>query len=106
MILQRMTKTELDCIGSLVEWQVPLITKKTGISSKLVSDVLLVSTFLLTKERGLTVTPLDDYVHAHCHRFASDLGVSYFDVQQIFTAQVELLVTTVPAKNAGREAVT
>ena len=100
MILQRMTEEELGRIGLLIHWQVPIIADETGISRKLVNEVLLVSTFLLTKEKGKTVMPLDNYIHMHCHRVASDLGVSYFDVQAIFGAQVELLVTATPEKEA------
>ena len=100
MILQRMTEEELGRIAPLIEWQVPIISEETGISRKLVNEVLLVSTFLLTKEKGKTVMPLDNYIHMHCHRVASDLGVSYFDVQVIFGAQVELLVTATPEKEA------
>ena len=100
MILQRMTEEELGRIAPLIQWQVPIIADETGISRKLVNEVLLVSTFLLTKEKGKTVMPLDDYIHMHCQRVASDLGVSYYDVQQAFGAQVELLIAAAPGKEA------
>ena len=100
MILQRMTEEELGRISPLIHWQVPIIADETGISRKQVNEVLLESTYLLTKEKSKTVMPLDNYIHMHCHRVASDLGVSYFDVQAIFGAQVELLVTSTPEKEA------
>ena len=75
MILQRMTEEELGRIGPLIHWQVPIIADETGISRKLVNEVLLASTFLLTKEKGKTVMPLDNYIHMHCHIRKPAVGV-------------------------------
>jgi len=93
MILHKMTDQELVRLTALTGWQIPLVAEQTGLPQSMVADVLLVSTYLLVREQGTTVIPFDQYIHSHCHRVASDLKVSYFDVQLIFGAQVEMLVT-------------
>ena len=93
MILQKMTDQELVRLSALTGWQVSLVAEQTGLPKALVADVLLVSTYLLVREQGTTIIPLDQYINYHCHRVASDLKASYFDIQQIFGAQVEMLVT-------------
>jgi len=93
MILHKMTDQELARLTALTGWQIPLVAEQTGLPQSMVADVLLVSTYLLVREQGTTVIPFDQYIHFHCHRVASILKVSYFDVQLIFGAQVEMLVT-------------
>lgn len=93
MILHKMTDQELVRLTALTGWQIPLVAEQTGLPQSMVADVLLVSTYLLVREQGTTVIPFDQYIHFHCHRVASILKVSYFDVQLIFGAQVEMLVT-------------
>ena len=68
-------------------------------------DMLLCGTYSYELSDNWVGGVSGKFIYSHYGEFTScamavDLGVSYFDVQAIFGAQVELLVTATPEKEA------
>ena len=59
MILERMSEEELERLSRLIEPQVPKIENRTGLSRKFVREVLIVSAFLLAREKEKQPMSLD-----------------------------------------------
>ena len=98
MILERMSEEELERLSRLIEPQVPKIENRTGLSRKFVREVLIVSAFLLAREKEKQPMSLDQYIARHCRRISSDLGVNLYDVRDVVDSWVIELVNSQTGK--------
>ena len=98
MILERMTGEEFERLSNLIEPQIPKIEDRTGLSRKFIRDVLIVSAFLLAKEKGKRPMTLDEYIAKQCQKIASDLSANLYDVRDVFEAWVTVLVSSQTGK--------
>ena len=98
MILERMSGEEFEHLSRLIEPQVPKIENRTGLSRKFVREVLIVSAFLLAREKEKQPMSLDQYIARHCRRISSDLGVNLYDVRDVVDSWVIELVNSQTGK--------
>ena len=98
MILERMSADDFERLSRLIEPQIPKVESRTGLSRKFIREVLIVSAFLLAKEKEKRPMSLDQYIAKHCKRISSDLGVNLYDVRDVFEAWVTDLVSSQTGK--------
>ena len=98
MILERMSEAEFERLSRLIEPQIPKVENRTGLSRKFIREVLIVSAYLLARERNKTPLSLDEYIAKHCKRISSDLGVNLYDVRDVVDSWVIELVSSQTGK--------
>ena len=98
MILERMSEEEFARLSRLIEPQISKVKEQTGQQGKFIREVLIVSAFLLAKEKEKRPMSLDQYIAKHCKRISSDLGVNLYDVRDVFEAWVTDLVSSQTGK--------
>ena len=98
MILERMSEEEFERLSRLIEPQIPKVEARTGLQRKFIREVLIVSAFLLAREKEKHPMSLDQYIAKHCRRISSDLGVNLYDVRDVVDNWVIELVSSQTGK--------